>query len=180
MFNFFKREDPGVVKVSDRVWMSTEAKWGACAKMAKASDSCVFVCWFEQTHQSLTEYLAARVRDANVVLASDLSKTDGGKLYIFVEHYPLRKIEQKLFADLGLLEAHVLCGLDEPLFQQFGGERIVNVMERLGMNEDEIVGHTMVTKAIAKAQKKMGEKVEVETKTRSSEEWYEVNLKSQS
>ncbi len=179
MFNFFKREDSGV-KVSDRVWMSTEAKWGACAKMAKASDSCVFVCWFEQTHQSLTEYLAARVGDGNVVLASDLSKTDGGKLYIFVEHYPLRKIEQKLFTDLGLPEANVLCGLDEPLFQQFGGERIVNVMERLGMNEDEIVGHDMVTKAISKAQRKISEKVKIETKTLSPEEWFKINLKSES
>ena len=175
MFGFFKKDEPQV-KVSDKVWISEGAKWEACAKMAQANEDVIFVCWFQKTNNKLAEFLMERAVNATIMLISDLSASTQGKLLIFAEHYPLSEIEQELFLKLGLTEAHVLCALDEPLFQQFKGERIVGLMKSMGMESDEIVGHAMVSKAISNAQRKIAERIKVEIKASSPEEWFEANL----
>jgi len=175
MFGFFKKDEPQV-KVSDKVWISEGAKWDACAKMAQANQDVVFVCWFQKTSEKLAAFMLERAINSTIMLASDLSEISHGKLLIFAEHYPLSDTEQQLFLKLGLAEAHVLCALDEPLFQQFKGERIVGLMKSMGMESDEIVGHPMVSKAIRNAQKKIAERIKVEIKASSPEEWFEANL----
>jgi hypothetical protein len=39
---------------------------------------------------------------------------------------------------MNLNEVPVLTALDEPFFQIFGGERIINAMKKLGMEEGEV------------------------------------------
>ena len=45
--------------------------------------------------------------------------------------------------------------LEDDLMRIFGSDRIKNVMNTLGMEEDEPIEHKMITNAIAKAQKKV-------------------------
>jgi preprotein translocase subunit SecA len=50
-------------------------------------------------------------------------------------------------------------------------------MQKLGMKEDEIIEHKMVSQSIANAQKKIEERMIVEQSVRSQSEWLERSLK---
>lgn len=97
-------------------------------------------------------------------------------LVVFVEHYPLSKPETDLFSRLRLKEIPVLSALDEPIFMMFGGERTIELMKKLGMDEHESVAHSMITSSIKNAQRKLEEKVPFEKKASSMQEWFEVNF----
>lgn len=97
-------------------------------------------------------------------------------MLVFAEHYPLVHVEQSLYQRLGLKEVPVLFSLDEPFFAKFGGEKTIELMQKLGLKEDEVVAHTMVSKSIRRAQEKIGEKVKVERSASSQEEWFSLNL----
>ncbi|MGE0589966.1 MAG: hypothetical protein AB7O48_15415 [Cyclobacteriaceae bacterium] len=175
MFNLFGKNSDEVA-VNDQVWMNTNAKRNAIVKMAQASDNCHFVCWFENTKSDLEETLRSYNLTAQVSLADNIVQQNGPFLWLFVEHYPLADTEQALFKKLGLSNVPVLSALDEPFFQHFSGERMVTLMQRLGMNEDEIVAHSMITRAIKNAQKKIAQQVRSEKRATSQTEWYKVNL----
>ncbi len=50
-------------------------------------------------------------------------------------------------------------------------------MQKLGLKEDEIIEHKMVSQSIANAQKKIEEKLVIEQSVRSQAEWIERNIK---
>lgn len=77
---------------------------------------------------------------------------------IFIEHYPLRKKEEELFQSLRLTEAKIYSSLDEPLFAHFGGYKIIAMMQKMGMHENESVQHSLVTSALKNAQEKIARK----------------------
>lgn len=175
MFGLFKSKSPEVT-ISDQVWMSQQSKWRACLKMAQANKQCVFVAWFSKTKEELTEFFSTYDVEAAVVLASDVSLLDN-QLLIFVEHYPLSEVEQALFLELNLNKVPVLSSLDEPLFSLFGGEKTIQLMQKLGMKEEEIVSHPMITKSIRNAQRKIAGKVTVEIKAESQRDWLKKNVR---
>jgi hypothetical protein len=90
-------------------------------------------------------------------------------------------LEQDLYAKLQLKEVPVLSCLEEPLFMLFGGERTTEIMKNMGLTEDEVIGHSMVTKAIRRAQDKIAETRRVGAGTdypaTSAKEWLALNLK---
>jgi hypothetical protein len=175
MFNLFKPKTPSV-KVNGKVWMDGKAKLDACRQMLQANDKCLFVVWFEESFQQFQTALALPNDSLHLIRAQDISKSNiAGRMLIFVEHYPLRKIEQHLFLQLNLSEAVVLSSLDEPLFQKFGGGKLVELMKRMGMKEDEIIDSTMVTKSIQRAQEKIEETVSTDRKATSQQEWFLLN-----
>lgn len=176
MFDFFKSSAPKT-KVIDRIWMSQPAKWKACADMLHLNPNCLFVAWFEETFNELKSALPGE-NNEHVKLARDVMSTDvRGKMAIFVEHYPLASIEQNLFERLNLTDVPVLSSLDEPLFNLFGGEKMVELLKRLGMNDDEVIGHSMINKSIRNAQKKIQEKIITEQKATSQRDWIALNVK---
>jgi preprotein translocase subunit SecA len=71
----------------------------------------------------------------------------------------------------------VLTALDEALLMIFGGDKLIKIMQGLGMNEDEIIEHKMVSQSIANAQEKIEKKVTIEQSMRSQSEWIERNFK---
>lgn len=176
MFDFFKSKIPEV-SISDQVWLYQQSKWNACLKMVEANSQCVFVAWFPKTKAELSKFLKEQGVTASVISASDLTSSDNNGLLIFVEHYPLAEVEQKLFLRMRLNNVPVLSSLDEPLFFMFGGEKSIQLMKKMGMNDDEIVSHPMITKSIRNAQQKIASKVEVELKAESQEEWIKKNSK---
>ena len=44
----------------------------------------------------------------------------------------------------------------------FGSERIAKLMDRMGLEEGEVIQHSMVSKSIERAQKKVEEKITLE------------------
>jgi hypothetical protein len=173
MFNLFKKSDS--VKVIDKVWMSKQAKWKACSELLALNPASLFVAWFEETAKELTDYLVSQQRA--VLLAANLSADImQNRMVMFVEHYPLPDVEQELFKRLNLKEIPVLLSLDEPFFQKFGGDKTIELMKKLGVKEDEVIGNSMVGKSIRSAQEKIAAKVRSEKKAQSQQEWMEVNV----
>lgn len=143
--------------------------------MVALNNTCVFIAWFEGTYKTL----ASVVGEERIVLAQHVDShalTD--KMIVFVEHHPLSKKEIALFSALQLKEVPVLSSLDEPFFMWFGGERTIELMKKLGMNEDEVVGSGMITNAIRNAQQKIEKQVTVEREAGSQQEWLTLNLPS--
>lgn len=176
MFGFFKSSRPKI-KVIDRIWMSRAAKWKACADMIRVNPSCLFIAWFEESISELRSALPEE-NSHQVMLARDVGSEDvKGRMVIFIEHHPRMTIEQNLFERLDLGEVPVLSSLDEPLFNLFGGEKMVELLRRLGMSDDEVIGHAMINKSIRNAQKKIQEKIITEQKATSQRDWIAFNVK---
>jgi hypothetical protein len=173
MFGLFKKDDS--VKVVDKVWMTTQAKWNACAAMLHANPGCLFVAWFEETASALKDRLG---NEAPVVLASEATYSHTkNKMVVMAEHYPLERTEQDFFKRLQLSDVPVLSALDEPLFMQFGGERTAELIKKLGMGEGEVLGHSMISSAIKNAQRKLARQVVSEQKASSMEKWFALNFR---
>lgn len=168
----FKSVEPEI-KVIDKVWLSADAKFKACAAMAAANLNCVFICWFPETLTTLKGFL----NEQNLLPANQASSASlQDRMIVFAEHHPLLRKETELFKLLTLKEAPVLSSLDEPLFMRFGGERTIEVVQKLGMKEDEVIGSSFITRAVRNAQQKIDQQVKVEREASSQQEWFNINL----
>lgn len=175
MFSFFKCTSPSI-KVIDKVWMTKQAKLNACSNMLSVNVDILFVCWFEETLQELQKALSLKGNNFNLLLAEKITTEDcRGKMVVFAEHYPLMQAEQDLFSKLNQNDVPVLSSLDEPIFKNFGGDKIAEVMKSMGMKEDEVIGHTMVSKSIQRAQKALAKNFSAEGKALSQKEWFAIN-----
>ena len=68
-------------------------------------------------------------------------------------------------------------GVDEAVMKAFGGERLQNLMMRMGVDEEKPIEHSMVDKSIERATKKVEEKTPHHQDVRSSQEdWVSANL----
>ena len=173
MFGLFKNSDKQL-KINDKVWMSSLAKWNACKAMAQANNSCIFLAWFPETFEHIRNILPQH----QIALADSFYPESTHKtILVFVEHYPLATVEESVFKRLGLSEVPVLSALDEPFFEKFGGEKTIDLMQKLGMKDDEVIAHSLITKSIRSAQSKIAAKVIIEVKTDSQKSWLEINLR---
>ena len=172
MFGFFKSSG-NKVKVVDKVWMTSAARLQACRAMHGANPQCLFLVWFEESAIALKQV----VEEDAVMLTRDVElQQTQNRMVVFAEHYPLRKTEDALYKRLNLTEVNVLSALDESLFSFFGGERIQEMMRRMGMDEHEIVGHSMITSSIKRAQQKLEQRVVSEQPATSQQKWFELNF----
>jgi hypothetical protein len=174
MFNLFGKSSKGP-KVIDKVWLSKKGKWKACVQMVEIDPSVLLVAWFEETFREIENNPSLA---QNIIKAEHLSYDKVvGRMVVFAEHYPLPSVEQDLYTKLQLEEVPVLSCLEEPLFMAFGGERIVEAMKNLGLNEDEVIGHSMVTRSISRAQEKIAAQSGTDYPATSAKEWFTLNLK---
>ncbi|MFM9839898.1 MAG: hypothetical protein ACKVOQ_16650 [Cyclobacteriaceae bacterium] len=175
MFGLFKPKEPSV-KVNDKIWITLLAKQEVCRQMLQANDGCLFVAWFEESFHQFQSALSLPENSVHLMLAQNATKSNiAHRMLIFVEHYPLRKMEQHLFLQLNLQEAVVLSSLDEAFFEKFGGEKLTEVMKRMGMKDNEEVSHSMITKSIQRAQEKIAETISTNRKAVSQREWFLLN-----
>lgn len=174
MFDLFRKSSKGV-KVIDKVWLSKQGKWNACVQMVSIDPLVLLVAWFEETLREIESNPDLR---KNIIKAEHLSYDKVvGRMVVFAEHYPLASVEQDLYAKLQLKEVPVLSCLEDPLIMLFGGERTTEIMKNMGLTEDEVIGHSMVTKAIRRAQDKIAEKNGTDYPATSAKEWLALNLK---
>lgn len=104
----------------------------------------------------------------------------GQKFVLIFGHYPLPNKEtlwlQKI-QPLPNVKITFYSSLEDAAFKPFNGDRMIDMMEKMGMKEDEAIEHTMVTNAMERARKKIQEDVLVEQEASSEEEWFRKNLK---
>ncbi len=101
--------------------------------------------------------------------------------FLFSGHYPLPskedKIIQKLTGAFPQCPIIFYSSLDEPAFEIFGSDRIVGLLDKMGMKEDEAIEHTLVSQSMKRARTKVESGVAKEIVTQSEEEWYARNVK---
>lgn len=88
-------------------------------------------------------------------------KEAGGLAIIGTERHESRRVDRQLRGragrqgDPGTSQFYV--SLEDDLMRLFGSERIAKIMDRFGYKEGEVIQHSMVTKSIERAQKKVEE-----------------------
>ncbi len=178
MFGLFGKKERGIT-TNDQVWISQKGKLLAARQMLEANATCMLVFWFEESRNEFLRETQFSGESHRVALADSLyPESIVGKLVIFGEHYPLRKIEQAIFQKLHLTNVPVLVSLEEPFIHFFGGERTIELMRKMGVQENEVIAHAMISRSIENAQKKMEEQVVVERKANSAKEWIQLNAGS--
>src|SRR5213075_1678689 len=86
-------------------------------------------------------------------------KEAGGLAIIGTERHESRRVDRQLRGragrqgDPGSSQFYV-C-LEDDLMRLFGSERIAGYMDRLGLKEGEVIQHSLITKSIERAQKKV-------------------------
>ena len=66
--------------------------------------------------------------------------------------------------------------LQSPLLRQFSANNILDMMENLGMKDDDFVEHPLVTSAINRARQKIAKQVLVGKNADSEKEWFDKNV----
>ncbi len=83
----------------------------------------------------------------------------GGLTVIGTERHESRRIDNQLRGRAGRQgdpgSSRFYVSLDDDLMRRFASERIANIMEKLGMDEDTPIEHNLVTRAIEQAQTKV-------------------------
>ncbi len=86
-------------------------------------------------------------------------KENGGLHIVGTERHEARRIDRQLRGRSGRQgdsgSSIFFLSLEDDLMRLFGGDRLGSIMDRLGVEEGEVITHKMVTKAIERAQKKV-------------------------
>ena len=92
---------------------------------------------------------------------SDNVKNAGGLAIIGTERHDSRRVDRQLRGRSGRQgdpgSSQFYVSLEDKLMRLFGSERIAKLMDRMGLEEGEVIQHSMVSKSIERAQKKVEE-----------------------
>lgn len=89
------------------------------------------------------------------------SKAAGGLAIIGTERHESRRVDRQLRGRAGRQgdpgSSQFYVSLEDNLMRLFGSERIAKLMDRMGLEEGEVIQHGMITSSIERAQKKVEE-----------------------
>jgi len=99
-------------------------------------------------------------RGTDIKLSDEVKKA-GGLAIVGTERHDSRRVDRQLRGragrqgDVGSSQFYV--SLEDNLMRLFGSDRVAKVMDRMGLQEGEVIQHSMMTKSIERAQKKVEE-----------------------
>lgn len=177
MFNLFRKK-AAPIKYTDMVWLDEKTRFTAILEACRNDSQLLVICWFDDTLRRLQSHFSANTISTDNLITTREMKTlhIGDRKIVFAEHYPLREKEEVVFEEIKLKEVTIHSSLDEPLFTSFGGERIAELVKKLGMNENESIEHPMISKSIRHAQEKIAKKVSFEQTAHSQQDWFVKNF----
>jgi preprotein translocase subunit SecA len=124
-------------------------------------------------HQAEAEIVAEAGKPGTVTIAtnmagrgtdiklSDESKAAGGLAIIGTERHDSRRVDRQLRGRAGrqgdVGSSQFFVSLEDKLMRLFNSERISGLMDRLGLEEGEVIQHSLVSKSIERAQRKVEE-----------------------
>ena len=92
---------------------------------------------------------------------SEIVKNAGGLAIIGTERHDSRRVDRQLRGRSGRQgdpgSSQFYVSLEDNLMRLFGSDRVAKVMDRMGLEEGEVIQHSMMTKSIERAQKKVEE-----------------------
>ena len=124
-------------------------------------------------HQREAEIIAFAGQPSAVTIATNMAgrgtdiklgpgvKEKGGLYIIGTERHESRRIDRQLRGRAGRQgdpgTSQFYLSLEDDLLRLFGSDRIASVMQRMGVEEGEVIQHPMITKSVERAQKKVEE-----------------------
>ncbi|CCG98648.1 preprotein translocase, SecA subunit [Fibrella aestuarina BUZ 2] len=124
-------------------------------------------------HQREAEIVAEAGKPGTVTIATNMagrgtdikltaeSKASGGLAIIGTERHESRRVDRQLRGRAGRQgdpgTSQFFVSLEDSLMRLFGSERIAKLMDRMGLEEGEVIQHSMITNSIERAQKKVEE-----------------------
>ena len=124
-------------------------------------------------HQKEAEIVAKAGQSSTVTIATNMAgrgtdiklspevKAAGGLAIIGTERHESRRVDRQLRGRAGRQgdpgSSVFFVSLEDDLMRLFSSERIASVMDRLGFKEGEMIEHSMISKSIERAQKKVEE-----------------------
>jgi len=124
-------------------------------------------------HQREAEIVAEAGLPGTVTIATNMAgrgtdiklgpgvKDAGGLAIIGTERHESRRVDRQLRGRAGRQgdpgSSQFFVSLEDDLMRLFGSERIARMMDRMGLKEGEVIQHSMITKSIERAQKKVEE-----------------------
>lgn len=124
-------------------------------------------------HKKEAEIVAEAGRPGVVTIATNMAgrgtdiklregvKEAGGLAIIGTERHDSRRVDRQLRGRAGRQgdpgSSQFYVSLEDNLMRLFGSERIAKMMDRMGHKEGEVIQHSMITKSIERAQKKVEE-----------------------
>ena len=99
-------------------------------------------------------------RGTDIKLSAEV-KAAGGLAIVGTERHDSRRVDRQLRGRAGRQgdpgSSQFYVSLEDNLMRLFGSERVAKVMDRMGLQEGEVIQHSMMTKSIERAQKKVEE-----------------------
>ena len=99
-------------------------------------------------------------RGTDIKLSAEVKKA-GGLAIVGTERHDSRRVDRQLRGRAGRQgdpgSSQFYVSLEDNLMRLFGSERVAKVMDRMGLQEGEVIQHSMMTKSIERAQKKVEE-----------------------
>ncbi|SHE33090.1 protein translocase subunit secA [Mariniphaga anaerophila] len=99
-------------------------------------------------------------RGTDIKLSPEVKKA-GGLAIIGTERHDSRRVDRQLRGRAGRQgdpgSSQFYVSLEDDLMRLFGSDRISGVMDRLGLKEGEVIQHSMISKSIERAQRKVEE-----------------------
>lgn len=99
-------------------------------------------------------------RGTDIKLGEGVKKA-GGLAIIGTERHDSRRVDRQLRGRAGRQgdpgSSQFYVSLEDNLMRLFGSERIASIMDKLGLEEGEVIQHSMISKSIERAQKKVEE-----------------------
>ncbi len=124
-------------------------------------------------HKMEAEIVASAGKPGAVTIATNMAgrgtdiklgegvKEAGGLAIIGTERHDSRRVDRQLRGRSGRQgdpgSSIFFVSLEDDLMRKFGSERIAKLMDRVGLKEGEVITHSMVSKSIERAQKKVEE-----------------------
>lgn len=99
-------------------------------------------------------------RGTDIKLTPEVKKA-GGLAIVGTERHESRRVDRQLRGRAGRQgdpgSSQFYVSLEDNLMRLFGSDRIARLMDRMGLEEGEVIQHSMITKSIERAQKKVEE-----------------------
>ncbi|WP_242923547.1 preprotein translocase subunit SecA [Pontibacter liquoris] len=124
-------------------------------------------------HQKEAEIVAEAGKPSTVTIATNMagrgtdikltpeSKAAGGLAIVGTERHESRRVDRQLRGRAGRQgdpgSSQFFVSLEDNLMRLFGSDRIARLMDRMGLEEGEVIQHSMITNSIERAQKKVEE-----------------------
>ncbi|MHC5361835.1 preprotein translocase subunit SecA [Myroides sp. LJL110] len=99
-------------------------------------------------------------RGTDIKLSQEV-KDRGGLAIIGTERHDSRRVDRQLRGRAGRQgdpgSSQFYVSLEDNLMRLFGSDRVAKIMDRMGLEDGEVIQHSMMTKSIERAQKKVEE-----------------------